>query len=160
MSFETPRPARRDEIAALARLVAGHPLFERYGLTPRRVKRAMAIGMAAGDAVTVLVGAGRVLGIAWCVPRGGFGRAAYLRLLVVAGDATGRGVGSALMDDFEAAAFAEADDALLLVTHDNAAALRFYRRRGYRRVGRLDDFVKPGLHELILRKRRPLEPLG
>jgi ribosomal protein S18 acetylase RimI-like enzyme len=88
------------------------------------------------------------------VPRGAFGRSPYLRLLVVAPDAVGRGVGSALMEAFEAAAFAAAADAFLLVTYDNDAAQRFYLRRGYVEVGRLPDYVRPGITEVVLRKRR------
>lgn len=158
MAHAAPRAARADELVALGALVVGHRLFERYGLTPLALTRGLAAGLAAGDAVTVLEDDGRPVGFSWSVPRGGFGRAPYLRLLVVGAGATGRGVGTTLMDDFEARAFAFADDVFLLVTHDNAAALRFYRERGYRCVGRIDDFVRPGLHELILRKRRPADP--
>lgn len=149
------RPAEARELGALARLVGGHPLFERYGIEPASLERTLTAGIDAGDAVLAAESDGRLLGFAWWSPRGAFGRSPYLRLLVVAPDATRHGVGSSLMDAFEAVAFAAAGDAFLLVTHDNDAALRFYRRRGYTEVGRLPDYVREGITEVVLRKRRP-----
>jgi ribosomal protein S18 acetylase RimI-like enzyme len=148
------RRAEAHELGALARLVGGHPLFERYGVEPASLARALDDGVRAGDAVLAAEADGRLRGFAWWSPRGAFGRSPYLRLLVVAPDAVGRGVGSALMEAFEAAAFAGAADAFLLVTHDNDAAQRFYLRRGYAEVGRLPDYVRPGITEVVLRKRR------
>jgi ribosomal protein S18 acetylase RimI-like enzyme len=149
------RPATAGELGALARLVGGHPLFARYGLEPEALERALGAGVEAGDAVLVAEAAGRAQGLAWWSPRGAFGRSPYLRLLVVAHGAVGRGVGSLLMDAFESAAFATAVDAFALVTHDNDAARRFYLRRGYAEVGRLPDYVREGITEIVLRKRRP-----
>lgn len=150
-----PRPAEARELGALARLVAEHALFGRYGIEPASLERALAAGIGAGDLVLAAESDARLQGFAWWAPRGAFARSPYLRLLVVAHDAVGRGTGSALMDAFEQAAFATAADAFALVTHDNAAALRFYRRRGYAEVGRLPDYVRPGITEVVLRKRRP-----
>jgi len=149
------RPVEVHEFCALARLVGGHPLFERYGVDPASLERALGDGVGAGDAVMAAEDDGRLLGFAWWSPRGAFARSPYLRLLVVAHDAVGRGVGSALMDAFESTALATAADAFLLVTHDNDAALRFYRRRGYAEVGRLPGYVRPAITEVVLRKRRP-----
>jgi ribosomal protein S18 acetylase RimI-like enzyme len=36
----------------------------------------------------------------------------------------------------------------------NRAALAFYRKLGFERVGRLPDLVKPGRVEILLRKGR------
>ena len=149
-----PRPAEADEFHALARLIDGHPLFDRYGIEPASLERALSAGVEAGDAVLVAEANGRLRGFAWWSPRGAFARSPYLRLLVVAPAAVGRGVGSALMDAFEAAAFATAADVFLLVTHNNDAAQRFYLQRGYVEVGRLPDYVRPGITEVVLRKRR------
>jgi ribosomal protein S18 acetylase RimI-like enzyme len=60
------------------------------------------------------------------------------------------------MDAFESTALASAADAFLLVAHDNDGALRLYRRRGYAEVGRLPDYVREGVTEVVLRKRRPV----
>jgi len=149
------RAADARDLGALARLVDGHALFARYGIEPAALERALAAGLAAGDVVLTAEADGRPRGLAWWSPRGAFARSPYLRLLVVARDAAGRGTGAALMDAFEAAAFAAAADAFALVTMDNDAARRFYARRGYAEVGQLPDYVREGITEVVLRKRRP-----
>jgi len=149
------RVAGAGDLGALARLVDGHALFARYDIEPAALERALDAGLAAGDVVLAAEADGRPQGLAWWSPRGAFGRSPYLRLLVVAHDAIGRSIGAALMNAFEAAAFATASDAFALVTIDNEAARRFYARRGYAEVGRLPDFVREGITEVVLRKRRP-----
>jgi len=149
------RAADARDLGTLASLVDGHALFARYGIEPTALERTLAAGIAAGDVVLTAEADGRMLGLAWWSPRGGFARSPYLRLLVVARDAVGRGTGAALMDAFEAAAFAAAADAFALVTMDNDAARRFYARRGYAEVGQLPDYVREGITEVVLRKRRP-----
>ena len=148
------RAADPRDLGALARLVDGHALFARYGTEPAALEHALAAGLVAGDVVLAAEEDGRPQGLAWWSPRGAFARSPYLRLLVVAHDAAGRGTGTALMDAFEAAAFAAAADAFALVTIDNDAARRFYARRGYAEVGQLPDYVREGITEVVLRKRR------
>ena len=94
------------------------------------------------------------LGFAWWTRTGAFARSPYLRLLVVGSAATGAGVGGRLLEAVEAAAFADAADLFTLVSTENAGARRLYARRGFEEVGRLADYVAPGLHEVVLRKRR------
>lgn len=149
------RAATPDDVPALASLIEDHPLFERYALTPSGLARGLRSGMTAGDTVIVARASDGPIGMAWSVATGAFGRMPYLQLLVVARDAVGSGVGGRLMDDFERTAFTHAQWAFLLVTVGNDAALRFYTRRGYEAVGRLDDHVRPGVDEWVLRKPRP-----
>lgn len=78
----------------------------------------------------------------------------YLSLLCVAPHHRGNGVGTALMDFVESRAFAAQPDLFLCVSSCNAAAQGFYSRRGYRRAGVLEDFLKPGLDEWLMRKNR------
>jgi GNAT superfamily N-acetyltransferase len=149
------RPAVESDVPALAALVAGHPLFERYGVLPANLATSLARALARGDHVWVDdVGFG-ARAFAWWTPTGAFARSPYLRLLVVAAEATGGGVGARLLDAVEAGAFAVARDLFALANVENDGARRFYARRGYDEVGRLDDYVAPGLHEVVLRKRRP-----
>jgi GNAT superfamily N-acetyltransferase len=42
----------------------------------------------------------------------------------------------------------------------NLAALRFYRKLGFSRVGRLPDLVRPGRVEILLRLQKPARPKG
>lgn len=152
------RPARVPEAPSLAALVEGHPLFERYGLRPAALAPSLARAIEGGDHVWVDDEGGGLRGFAWWTPAGAFARSPYLRLLVVAASATGAGVGARLLDAVEQGAFAIATDLFALANVDNEGARRLYLRRGFVEVGRLDDFVGPGLHEVVLRKRRPSGP--
>lgn len=153
------RDAHAGDAPELAALVQHHPVFAAYGMRPSTLAAALIQAIGRGDrVVTAVAPSGGRLGLAWWLPRGAFGRSAYLRLLVVSAHATGGGVGAALMDAVEVEAFAGSDDLFALANVDNDGARRFYARRGYAEVGRLDDYVAPGLHEVLLRKRRPQAP--
>ncbi len=155
------RPGGRSDVAALAELVRGHPLFERYGLRPAALATSLEAAMARGEPVVTAWSADasgdHALGFAWWTPKGAFGRSPYLRLLVVDAAATGAGVGGRLLEAVETAAFAVAGDLFTLVSEENAGARRLYARHGYTEVGRLADYVAPDLHEVVLRKRRTAE---
>jgi len=75
----------------------------------------------------------------------------FVSLLAVRAEWAGRGVGRALMAAVEAGT---PPRRWLYVSADakNAAALSFYRKLGFRRVGRLPDLVREGRVELLLRK--------
>jgi len=152
-------------VPALADLVRGHPLFERYGLRPAALARSLSDALTRHDAIVVAGAPGGVVGFAWWTCTGAFARSPYLRLLVVGRAVTGAGVGGQLLTAVETVAFIDATDLFTLVSADNGGARRFYERRGYTEVGRLDDYVAPGLHEVVLRKRRsaahrPTPPSG
>jgi GNAT superfamily N-acetyltransferase len=153
------RPALVPDAPSLAALVDGHPLFARYGLRPADLAASLERAIERGEHVWLDASADEgdadPRGFAWWTPTGAFARSPYLRLLVVAADATGEGVGARLMDAVEQGAFAVASDLFALANVDNDGARRFYARRGYAEVGRLDDYVAPGLHEVVLRKRKP-----
>ena len=64
----------------------------------------------------------------------------------------GRGSGSALVAHVAGRVFARRRWLFVSCDADNRAALRFYRRQGFARVGRLPDLVRAGRIELLLRK--------
>ncbi len=142
------------DIPALARLMAGDPLWQRYGVTEASAARRLAAGLASGAAIAVAEADGAAVGFIWYVERGAFARSGYIMLIGVAADRRGSGVGRALMAHAEAALFAGADDVFLLVSDFNAAAQTFYRRLGYQQVGALPDYVVEGVTELVFRKRK------
>lgn len=149
-----------DDVDVCARWVDEHPLFTPYGMTSTTVASSLRAALERGEGLLVAeatTGSEResLLGLAWFLTKGAFSRSGYLRLLLVSERATGGGVGRALMEAVEAAVFAEVTDLLLLVNKDNVGARRFYERLGYTRIGELDDYVGPGLHEYIYRKRLP-----
>jgi GNAT superfamily N-acetyltransferase len=130
--------------------MAASPLLRRYGATRRTALAALARGRAAGDRVIAAVAPdGRLAGLAWVVPGRILTGAAYLRLLLVAGNRQRAGAGAALLAAAEAAARAVANHLVLLATTDNAGARRFYARHGYRHVGDLPGLARPGLDEAL-----------
>ena len=84
----------------------------------------------------------------------GFLLGGFIALLAVQPEASGQGVGQRLVAHVEARVFARRRWLFVSCDADNRAALRFYRRQGFARVGRLPDLVREGRTELLLRKPR------
>ena len=148
------RPLTLDDVPAVAAIMAGNVLWQRYGVTVDSAARRLQRGLAAGATIAVAVIDGRVAGFAWYVAEGAFQRSGYIMLFGVAPDAHGQGIGRALLVHAEAALFATSSSIVLLVSDFNVEAQRFYQRHGYAQVGALPDYVKPGVSELIYYKPR------
>ena len=110
---------------------------------------------------------GQVLGYVCIALGGAFSSDAYLRGIAVRESHRSRGIGSELLSFFEMKAFASSSRAFLLVGDYNVRAQEFYRSKGYVEVGRIPDFSKAGIAELIMFKRRvaatpnqSIEPMG
>jgi ribosomal protein S18 acetylase RimI-like enzyme len=84
----------------------------------------------------------------------GFLLGGFIALLAVRPDASGQGLGQRLVAQVASRAFAKRRWLFVSCDAANAAALRFYRRLGFARVGRLPDLVRAGRVELLLRKAR------
>ena len=150
------RALRTDDIPTVALWVADMPLWQRYGLTTARARRLLSGGLAADDVLLVAdvpAPEGTACGLAWCLPRGAFGRSPYLRLLGVRADFSGRGIGGALLEALEHRLAGAAGELFLLVSDFNVAAQAFYRRHGYTQIGAIADYVLPQVAELIFWKR-------
>lgn len=78
----------------------------------------------------------------------------YIQALFVADGFRGRGVGEALLAAAEKRIFRDSPNVFLCVSSFNGGARRFYRRLGYREAGVLKNFVRDGLHEILLRKTK------
>ena len=78
----------------------------------------------------------------------------FVGLLAVRPSAAGRGVGRALMEHAAAHTFARRRWLYVSCDAGNDAALRFYRKLGFARVGRLPDLVQAGRVEILLRRGR------
>lgn len=147
------RPLRQDDLPELAAWLPEVPLWRRYQLTAAGLEGQLQAALAAGDLLLVADAGGfRAGGLAWCVPRGMFGRSPYLRLFGVRPELAGQGVGGRLLAGLERALGPESD-LFLLVAEFNAAAQRFYERRGFARVGEIPGYVLPEVAELLYRKR-------
>jgi ribosomal protein S18 acetylase RimI-like enzyme len=147
-------PMTHDDLDACAAVVDGLAFFQGYGLTGASAARALAGGLEAGDALHVARAepGGPAVGFTWVMPRGAFGRGAYLRLIAVDHAWRGRGVGRALMQDVERRHAGRPGGVSLLVTSTNASAIAFYEALGYGRVGALGSFVKAGVDEVLFYK--------
>jgi len=105
---------------------------------PRRAGRARARGGSAPLAVVVATD--------------GFLLGGFIALLAVKPDASGQGLGAALVAHVEARLRPRRRWLFTSCDAGNRAALRFYRRLGFRQVGRLPDLVRRGRMEFLLRK--------
>lgn len=147
------RPLTASDIPRIAEWIAAIPLWQHYDYSAARAAQGLERALAQGDLLLTADCDGKpACGLAWCIPRGAFGRSMYLRLLGVQPDCHGAGLGAALLDAAEQHA-AAARDMILLVSDFNHDAQRFYERQGYRQVGALPGYVLPDVTELIYRKR-------
>lgn len=131
--------------------IATTPLFQRYNTTADGMRQRLQQAHERGDTLLAAdSGAQRACGLAWVMPRGAFGRSAYLRLIGVQAEAAGQGIGAALLAAAEATA---GDQIFLLVSDFNTDAQRFYQRHEYTQIGTIPGFVLPDVTELIFWKR-------
>lgn len=86
----------------------------------------------------------------------GFLLGGFIALLAVRPEASGRGLGRALVEQVAAEVFSKRRWLFVSCDRNNRAALRFYRRLGFVRVGRLPDLVRTGNVEILLRKPAPM----
>ena len=146
------RPLLPADAPKCGAIVAVTPLWQRYGLTGERAAGLLSAAATANEGVLVAELDGEVVGFAWWIPRGAFGRSPYLRLIGVAAEVRGHSVGKALLAAVEAGATLVGADCFLLVSDFNHDAQRFYEREGYSAIGRIPDFVAHGVTEIIYRK--------
>ncbi len=149
------RPATEADLGPLARALAPLPLLRRYGFTDELLESRWAEAVRTGQDVWVAARGEERLGVCWFLREGTFATGAYLRTIAVAPAAQGSGVGALLLEAFESACPHPAGGWFLLVSDFNARAQRFYKRHGYREVGRLPDFALPGITEVVFWKFPP-----
>ena len=143
------RPARPDDLAVLPALeAAADALFARHGVGPIPPVATTAADLAAAAQVIVAEDASGVLGFARLEVVDG---QAHLEQLSVRPDATGRGVGTALLEASATWAARAGHEAMTLCTFaDVPWNGPFYGRRGFRA---LTDLT-PGLQTLRATERR------
>jgi ribosomal protein S18 acetylase RimI-like enzyme len=156
-------------VDACARIVAGDPLWQRYGLTLSRARAAIRSalprraggGARPGGQFAVAHVGGAVAGFVWFRTEGTFHHSGYIRWIGVAPVARRRGVGRRLMAHAEDRIFRSGPNVFLLVSDFNRRAHAFYRRQGYTKVGAIPDYVVPGITEYVFRRTRgPIASAG
>jgi ribosomal protein S18 acetylase RimI-like enzyme len=88
------------------------------------------------------------------VVQDGFLLGGFVSLLAVTPEASGQGVGRALMEHVATRVFESRAWLFVSCDSSNARALAFYKKLGFDRVGRLPDLIKPKRVEVLLRKGR------
>lgn len=176
-------PADADAVVTLAHALAGLPLLVRYGVTgaglgaelrrvalsrtetaPRQrllLAERSAAGPEAGPDANSSAETGaeagprdaRLCGLARVQLDGQFGQGGYLKLIALLPGHEGRGLGAALLRAVEREVLLASQNLFLLTSDFNVGAQRFYQREGYELVGRLPDFARPGIAELVYWKR-------
>jgi ribosomal protein S18 acetylase RimI-like enzyme len=76
----------------------------------------------------------------------------FIALLAVRPEAAGQGLGAALVEEVRARVGRRRRWLYTSADGNNRAALRFYGRLGFQRVGRLPDLIRPGRVEILLRR--------
>ena len=161
------RAAQVADVPALlgfARELALGPLLSRYAADPDRLAAELCgLAESSRSAETLLVAVPSeealgpqppIAGIALVAHTGMFGSlGGYLKLIAVSDAAQGMGLGSLILSHVEQTVSSHSRDLFLLASHFNLAAHRFYARHGYREVGRLPDYVRPEITEVIFWKR-------
>lgn len=146
------RPLLPGDVVALATRLAPLPLLCRYRRSADALGADLAAALAAGDGLLVHDD-GAPDALAWFMTRQTLGLGGYLKLLAVAPDALGQGIGGAMLAAFENAVSRESRHAFLLVSDFNERAQSFYERHGYVRSGALPGLVLPDVAELIYWRR-------
>jgi ribosomal protein S18 acetylase RimI-like enzyme len=154
MRISRARPA---VARAQASWIADIEPWRGLGYLPAALGRYLARMAGNGDVWIAASGdRGKPLGIV--VATDGFLLGGFIALLAVRPDAAGQGIGQALVGRVADRVFAKRRWLFVSCDGSNVAALRFYRRLGFARVGRLPDLVRQGRVELLLRKAAPLGP--
>ena len=146
------RPLEERDVEACAEIMMGLPLWRRYGATQKDAQALFAGAARGTPSGRVAERKGRVAGFVVYSLRGTFDHSGYVRAVGVRAGEQGHGVGTLLMDAAEEEILARGPNVFLLVSKENAAARRFYERRGYREIGEIADYVAPGLAEVLYRK--------
>jgi [ribosomal protein S18]-alanine N-acetyltransferase len=148
------RPMRLGDVPAVAAIMAGNALWQRYGVTVDSATLRLQEGLEHGATIALIEVDGSVAGFVWYEVEGAFQRSGYIMLIGVDASLHALGLGSVLLAHAENALFSSSASIVLLVSDFNEEAQRFYRRHGYMQVGVLPDYVMAGVNELIFYKRR------
>lgn len=78
----------------------------------------------------------------------------YLNLLVVDQNYRGLGLGKKLMREFEKHTFTDSKNIYICVSDFNLDAINFYKKIGYKKIGKIKDLIVKGSSEIFLRKTK------
>ncbi len=76
----------------------------------------------------------------------------YIQTICVGEDYRGRGIGTTLLDFCEKRVLKFSPNLFICVSSFNTEARRLYEKYGFKVVGELDNFVRQGFTEILMRK--------
>ncbi len=147
-----------EDIPDCVRIACATEIGKRYGFIPATMTRKIKERLEQGALLLVAresseTASHGILGFAWVEPAGAFGAAPHLKLIAVDQSIRSKGVGALLLNEFESRTQSYGRAWLLLVSDFNDRAIKFYEAHGYSIAGRLEQFVRPNIDELIMYKR-------
>ncbi len=141
------------DIPAIAELMATHPLWNRYGVTPASALARVTSLHQKGELGFVAEGPDKPVGFALFNAMT-FGGDGYIRLFGVDKNCTSAGIGPRLLAAVETHLRSiRVKRLVLLCAHWNEGARRFYERHGFILAGCLPNWVIDGTDELLYAKR-------
>ena len=126
-----------------------------YFPSAQRARAFLQEGLTKGEVFVAVDEHDNCVGYIWFTLDGAFYRFPYLLNIAVKKELRGKGIGKKLLAVFEEKGFAEASRIFLLVSDFNAKAKKLYQAIGYKEVGVIPDFIKPGVAEHIMMKSKP-----
>jgi ribosomal protein S18 acetylase RimI-like enzyme len=145
--FSISRTLDRDKIVTCAQFMSTTPPWTRYGMDVDLCLKAFE-----GDfrEVYVVESGDHVDGFAILQVQGTF--KGYIQTLCVRAEMRGRGLGTLLLEFCEKRILEFSPNIFICVSDFNTGAARLYYSFGFKLVGELADFLRPGITELLLRK--------
>ncbi|MPM28782.1 dTDP-fucosamine acetyltransferase [bioreactor metagenome] len=146
------QPMVKDQIPAIAEIVAENRVFQRYQYNPQKIIHMLETAYDAKDILLTALENGKVRGFVWMQEQAVFGMSAYVKLIAVDYQHHQRGIGQLLMTAVESIAQKNGPNLFVLTSMDNLIAQKFYLRLGYESIGVIRNYVLPGVDELMMRK--------
>ena len=135
------------QISSCARMMAATDPWIRYGMD-----YSLCLKSFEGDfrEIYVLETGQKIAGFVILQMAGTF--RGYIQTLCVDADYRGQGLGMKLLEFCEERILKISPNLFICVSEFNTGAIKLYESFGFELVGRLHDFIQPGLTELMMRK--------
>ena len=147
------RFAREEDIQDICRIMLSTDPYITLGYTSDMCYDVVLSALEEGWTLVAEIN-GKVIGFLLFRVFDGFPLGGYIRALAVDERYRRRGVATALMDKAEQIIFKYRSNVFLLVSSFNKVAIKFYKARGYRKIGEIEDAIIKGYSEIIMRKSR------
>jgi len=146
------RDMTSEEVPEIAVMIANSTMGELYfDSNSDKIEKILA-NARRDERVLVAVVEGQAVGFIWYDLNGVFRIHPYVHLHFVRTDMRGEGVGTSLLEAFEANALSVSDKAFLAVAEFNYRASGLYEKQGYKFVGSIPGLYRQGVAENLLMK--------